>query len=252
MGNLSYSIRSNNLARLVDDSVLRQVAVSVQRRLLDANDKVRRQQTCDGKGKVRKLFLEPLTLSYQVAGNAIRSIGHLGHVLYFREIPLQAETVNGEEWDPLLFFRVVVESLSTKVERALMAVAFTKLARKNTLSWKERSVAKRHGWGACNSLSLLFKCSEMIREDGRMKSCCLTAFRLLTECIEKCWLLNEKVTLSAMIAIRALSTSSLTQVAGRSGLIGQACATCAVRLFEVCAPCQTSRCTNSWDRQLIR
>jgi hypothetical protein len=133
---------------------------------------------------------------------------------------------------------VVVESLSFKVEKALMAVAFTELARKNTLSWKERSVAKRHGWGACNSLSLLFNCSEMIREDGRMKSCCSTAFRLLTECIEKYWLLNEKVTSSAMVAIRALSTSSLTQVAGRSGLIGQACAMCAVRLFEVCATCK--------------
>jgi hypothetical protein len=61
MGNLAYSIRCNNLGRLVDDSVLRQVAVSVQRRLLDANDKVGRQQTCGGNDTLRKFFIKCLT-----------------------------------------------------------------------------------------------------------------------------------------------------------------------------------------------
>ena len=130
------------------------------------------------------------------------------------------------DWDNLAFFRLVIESLSDKVERLNNHV-------RSRLSWKQRSVARKHGWGACNTLAQFFSCDSIVREEATTGSSCSNAVCILVDCIERFWALNEKVTLSAMGALQALDPVSLTQVAGRSGAIGSAICTCILCLYEV-------------------
>jgi hypothetical protein len=131
-------------------------------------------------------------------------------------------------FDASSLFRLVVESLSGKVANALMVAS----TGKNTLSWKERSVSKKHGWGACNSLGLLLQSSEARKEANA--EACLAALHALVECVERFWSLNEKIAVGAMSALGALEPTLLSEVAGRSGLIGSALAICAAHLYEVC------------------
>ena len=130
--------------------------------------------------------------------------------------------------DASSLFRLVVESLSGKIANALVAAS----TGKNTLSWKERSVSKKHGWGACNSLGLLLQSSEA--REGANAEACLAALQVLVECVQQFWSLNEKIAIGAMSALRALELTVLSEVSGRSGLIGSALAICAVHLYEVC------------------
>jgi hypothetical protein len=130
--------------------------------------------------------------------------------------------------DTSSLFRLVVESLSEKVANALVAAS----TGKNTLSWKERSVSKKHGWGACNSLGLLLQ-SNAARE-GVNAEACLAALQVLVDCVQQFWSLNEKIAIGAMSALGAFEPTVLSEVAGRSGLIGSALAICAVHLYEVC------------------
>ena len=124
------------------------------------------------------------------------------------------------------FFRLVVESLSAKVDRANSHT-------ESNLSWKQRSIAKKHGWGACNAVRRIFSCQSAVREEASTGSCCLKSFQILVNCFDKFWTMNDKVTLSAIGAMLALDSKSLTQVAGRSGVIGNAISICTLRLFEV-------------------
>ena len=136
------------------------------------------------------------------------------------------ECLSFTDWDDLTFFRLVIESLSGKVERLNNHI-------RSRLSWKQRSVAKKHGWGACNTLAQLFYCHAIVREEATSGSSCSNAVRILVDCMKRFWALNDKVTLSAMGALQALDPVSLTQVAGRSGAIGSAISTCILRLYEV-------------------
>jgi hypothetical protein len=130
--------------------------------------------------------------------------------------------------DASSLFRLVVESLSGKVANALVAAS----TGKNTLSWKERSVSKKHGWGACNSLGLLLQSNEA--REGANAEACLAALQILVECVQQFWSLNEKIAIGAMSALGALEPTVLSEVAGKSGLIGSTLAICAVHLYEVC------------------
>jgi hypothetical protein len=133
-----------------------------------------------------------------------------------------------KDLDASSLFRLVVESLSGKVTNALVAAS----TGKNTLSWKERSISKKHGWGACNSLGLLLQSNEA--QEGTNAEACLAALQVLVECVEQFWSSNEKIAIGAMSALGALEPTVLSEVVGRSGLIGNALAICTVHLYEVC------------------
>jgi hypothetical protein len=155
----------------------------------------------------------------QVAGNAIRAIGHLGYLLYSQER-------NNVEFDLAEFFRLVVDSLAEKVHAGMNSVSDGK-----HLSWEQRSVARKHGRGACYSIALLF---ESIPNQGEaVVTACHNAVHILFGCVEQFWLQNEKFTMGAMVALRALDASCLADLAGRSGLIGNSLASCTIHLYEV-------------------
>jgi hypothetical protein len=126
--------------------------------------------------------------------------------------------------------RLVLESLSAKVSSTLALVSNEK---RGSLSWKQRSVAKKHGWGACHSLAQLFQAMEGIDDDQPLIASCSEAVRKLILCVEHFSSLNEKVAISAMAALRELEPLRFAEVAGKTGLIGEALATCTIQLYEV-------------------
>jgi hypothetical protein len=158
----------------------------------------------------------------QVAGNAIRSIGHWVTLLACSDS--KSETIEKNE-----LLRLVLESLSAKVSNTLEIVSNEK---KGSLSWKQRSVAKKHGWGACHSLAQLFQAMKGI-DDPALIASCSAAVRKLILCVEHFSSLNEKVAISAMAALREMEPLQFAEVAGKTGLIGEALATCTIQLYEV-------------------
>ena len=117
--------------------------------------------------------------------------------------------------------------LLEKVSNALTSISDGKI----TLTWKQRSVYKKQGWGACNSLGLILQ-SDMAREDENRQSS-LQALELLVLWVEQCYSLNEKVAVAAMSAINAMDVTTLAEVAGNNGLIGTSIITCLLNLYEV-------------------
>lgn len=156
----------------------------------------------------------------QVSGNAIRSVGHWGYML-------SDSKTNPEDKYPLL--RLIIDALSTKL-RATLSLASPET--KGNLSWKQRSIAKKHGWGACHSLAHILKKGAALGNEI-LQVALSEAVKQLLSCVEHISLLNEKVTVSAMAALRELQPLSLSELGGKTGLIGEALATCALQLQEV-------------------
>jgi hypothetical protein len=194
LGNLAYGLRAVNKTELLVLPTLVEVCTIIHRALDDTNDKV--------------------------TGNAIRSIGHWGYLL--ASCNLKDETAESSE--SLCF---ILDSLSQKVSRTF---ALASNAERGGLSWKQRSVAKKHGWGACHSLSQLFQAFSVL-EDQSLITSCSGAVRQLIACVEKLSLLSEKVAVSAMAALRDLKPLQLAAVTGKSGMVGEALASCSVRLY---------------------
>lgn len=99
------------------------------------------------------------------------------------------------------------------------------------LSWKQRSVAKKHAWGACNSLALALDCDEAAT-DANLKIS-QASLHSLVQCIERAGVLHDKVTASATAAIRKISEERLSRISNGSGLVGMALAPCLVQLNQV-------------------
>lgn len=123
----------------------------------------------------------------------------------------------------------MLDSLSEKLSATLALVSAEK---RGDLSWKQRSVAKKHGWGTCHSLAQLFQAAKVI--DGRtLISSCSEVVRKLILCVEHFSSLNEKIAISAMTALLVLDPLQFAEVAGKSGLVGEALAICTIKLYEV-------------------
>lgn len=149
----------------------------------------------------------------KVAGNAIRSAGHVGFLLG-RQADLD-ESSNALLVD---VFMALAEKLA---DTLAVSVASTKTS---SFTWKQRSAAKKHGWGACYSLGQVFQgYPESKHSEAILESTSLAA-RHLVDCILYRARLNEKVPLAAMAAISQLDQHVLTKINGTTGLIGDALA----------------------------
>lgn len=106
------------------------------------------------------------------------------------------------------------------------------------MSWKERSAAKKHGWGACHSLGRALGAitvwgeddnvdvSENLEQAGRI------AVQNLIQCLRYAAKLPEKVVLAAMTSLRSIKPLQLIRVTGKkSGLIGDALTACCALVF---------------------
>tara|TARA_B110001450_G_scaffold197391_1_gene186000 strand:- start:84 stop:788 length:705 start_codon:yes stop_codon:yes gene_type:complete len=97
------------------------------------------------------------------------------------------------------------------------------------LTWKERSAAKKHGWGACYSLGLVFEglSVEMFTNKyNDLVLSCSEAIRYLVLCSKNYRNLNEKIVLASMIALCKLSNNLLTLNDYDGGYTGDALISC--------------------------
>lgn len=158
----------------------------------------------------------------QIAGNAIRTIGHLLSLLFH---PPYRESGALDGWDAHVFYGSVLSELNSKVQEALTTESSSKL------SWRQRSVTKKHGWGACNSLALALDCDEAAADENLKIA--QDSLHSLVQCIKRAGELNEKVTASATTAIRRISRAMLSRISNGSGLVGGALAPCLVQFYQV-------------------
>jgi len=143
-----------------------------------------------------------------VVGNGIRTIGHLFHLLYnFHDI-VRIRAADSENWIQLC--GNVALALAKKIQVALQDATDSSFQR----SWKHRSHAKRHAWGACYALSSLLStsCARMKENVQGIAA----ALHQLIRCVELAHIINEKIATSAVITLEG--TQKLTWRA--SGLLG--------------------------------
>lgn len=217
LGNLAHSLRTNDCKSLEVPLII-STCPKIQLAMHDLNDKVRFCSVLYS-AKVVKTFAHVLS---QVSGNSIRSAGHWGYLL--------ARTDQGNMTpEATRILGTIVDDLSCKLSNTLESLSNGK---KETLTWKQRSAAKKHGWGACHSLACIFKGLSVL-DNSVLSSSCSEGVRQLILCMEKFYFLNEKITLSAMAALCDLDTQHLAELTGKSGILGEAVATCINRLYEV-------------------
>ena len=164
-----------------------------------------------------------------MAGNGIRSIGHFGVVILRDEYHKNGELL---PWDVDEFSAQIVCSLSEKVD---MVPALLDAEKRRGLSWKQRSIIKKHGRIACNSLALILKCW-ILRETW--SDACLVALQKAVISVAKCVeclgsALDEKVLVASMQVLLSLSSSDLARISGKSGLVGNALVSCILFLAKV-------------------
>ena len=142
-------------------------------------------------------YSEMLLLCDQVVGNGIRTIGHLFHLLYnFHDI-VQIRTDDSDKWIRLC--GNVANALAKKIQIALLDATDLSNQRR---SWRHRSHAKRHAWGACHALSSLLGCNAARAKDNRegVKA----ALHQLIRCVELAHIINEKIAVSAMSTLQEI------------------------------------------------
>lgn len=116
----------------------------------------------------------------KVINNAIRSIGQIAALFLVQ--PNLGQLIS--------YVTEIVDALKVRIQ---MSLPNNKDA--VVLSWKQRSARKRHCWGACNSVAIIFQSLNSTTLD------CSSILETLVEVIEKGG--NEKVVVSASKAIRA-------------------------------------------------
>jgi len=192
LGNLASALKNSNQKYLLNTQRLHDISKVVLSSFNDKNDKVIK--------------------------NAIRSIGHIGYLLAFCIL----EYPKNELSSSYGILVQVIKSLTLKLSNTLHV---TLKQQTFALTWKERSAAKKHGWGACHSLGLVFEgLSAGIFEEkcNVLVSSCSEAIRYLIQCSKYHTNLNEKVVLASMAAICQLSNDLLTLNDYQTGYIGDA------------------------------
>lgn len=130
-----------------------------------------------------------------------------------------------DNWDSCSLYRNALHGLDRKVQAALALEGF------NSSTWKQRSTANKHGWGACNSLALVLDC-DVVAEETNLGAA-QNSLGLLVHCIARAGSLHEKVASAATAAIRRISETTLARISDESGIVGMAMAPCLLQLYQV-------------------
>jgi len=80
--------------------------------------------------------------------------------------------------------------------------------RNKSANWKQRQATKKHSWGACNSLAMLFKL-DFVRENLHTER--QSAITVLIQCIEHLQDMNEKIVCAASAALRVLDSKEICE-----------------------------------------
>lgn len=167
----------------------------------------------------------------QVVSNAIRCIGHLGSYLLY--VQTATDTLVDHDHH-FIFHDAIVTTLCSKVDASIVAS-------RGRATWKERSSAKKHGWGACHSLGVLLshykkkkKKKRLANQDGiETDAVSQRAVSCLVACLEHGLELNEKVLLSALQALIGTPASTLEALSEPTLMNGRAVGHCLTEGFKV-------------------
>lgn len=162
--------------------------------------------------------------SLKVCGNAIRTVGHVGRLAL----------LNRPFLDTVQLDRVSSLHLTTlqSFTRKVAAVVDDPSGLDSSLSWKQRSEAKKQGWGTCNSLALLLSFETFPDNDDAERSY-QAVVEIIVRCIERLREMHEKISIAAIGALKAIPSSDLPRITGRSGLVGRAICCCMLQVKEV-------------------
>ncbi|KAG7342230.1 heat repeat-containing protein [Nitzschia inconspicua] len=185
LGNLADSVRASETYHVLDEEIVCAIVQLVIEALNDRNDKV--------------------------VGNAIRCVGHAGFVV----LKQKSSSAFG-------LARQILERLTEKLSHSLSA-SLNKEANV-VLTWKQRSTAKKHGWGACYSLGMILAaiphdCSD---DENSIIVGCAHAFQTLSLCLQHHTCLNLKFVLAAMDAICKISPTAMVLLSSNQRIIGAA------------------------------
>ena len=182
LGNLANALKGSNPEAIRDTMGLHEIHKAILCALSDTNDKV--------------------------VKNAIRSVGHTSNLL---TLSMRRSSSCEHVSTSCSLLSESIECLTRKLKNTL-DVALNE-DKKTAMTWKERSAAKKHGWGACHSLGLVFEGLRFLtfEDNSELFSVCSKAAHLLLLCPCHYTALNEKVVLAAMAATCHLPLELLSQ-----------------------------------------
>jgi hypothetical protein len=153
LGNLASALRGANSTEILQTSRLHTMHRAILSSFNDSNDKV--------------------------VKNAIRSVGHTSVLL---TLSMRAEARDEHFATSCELLVETIDFLTQKLWNTLH-VALNE-EQKTAMTWKERSAAKKHGWGACHSLGLVFEglWDRMFEESTMLASACSKAVQCLVLC----------------------------------------------------------------------
>ena len=123
-----------------------------------------------------------------MSGNAIRTVGHVTS-LAERQYD---EANDAQELSKIeSLYRDTLSVLVIKVKRSLDEASLAE----TPASWKQKSDLKRQGWGACNSMILLFGCQNFMNND-EMDEHLRNALEVLVQCLDISNGIHEKISLA--------------------------------------------------------
>jgi hypothetical protein len=166
----------------------------------------------------------------KVIGNAIRATGYF-FFLVDDILSNSSSIVSNERNQWMEQFGDAAAELGSKINAARNDA----LGKSTKRSWKQRSYTKKHAWGACQALSFLLQCSSS--RDGRVFDKVTYALQELILCIIISSVLNAKITIGALAAIKKVP-DSLWEFSSRAGLAGCCLANCLVVVTK------TPQCSN--------
>lgn len=108
-------------------------------------------------------------------------------------------------------------------------------------TWKQRSVIRKHAWGACNSLAIVLACGDVPTADDNI-STSQRAVQAMVQCIQHIGSINEKVVLAAVAALGSLSVPTWSQVSVGTGIVGMALSACLLEVYKVRDTNDATRC----------
>lgn len=147
----------------------------------------------------------------KVSGNAIRTVGHVAY-LAFHEPYLSGLSAHHVDTS----FRATVEKLSEKLRHGMGG------RDSSGLTWKQRSSAKKHGWGCCHSLGLALDCDVAMKNLDESRAGC----RALKACLEQYTAVTEKTVMASIAAFLRLDKTQLEAFSRGTGIVGMIVSCC--------------------------
>jgi len=153
----------------------------------------------------------------KVTGNAIRTISHLIEGLF------SLSTYNdswADENGVIDILGFATEILSERIHLVLLETSGVGVER----TWRQRSSAKKHAWGACRGLSAIL--SNRLASRKCIAKQVEFAIKCLVGCLDQALILHLKIVSSAVSSLRSVSIDVWKGLSGEESVVGMAIKGC--------------------------